>query len=130
MEVMLALGIMGILLVGVIAGFQTTATVSGDAGRKSELQAALATVTDRVASTRYPGCVTPAAMTSVVRNAGGIPTGMVVDVTAMEGVVPAGPCTSATSAQLVTVVVTDPRGRGHSLRGQVVVRDRAAQAPS
>ncbi len=130
-EVLLAVAILSILMLGVMGGMTMTAKVSGTTGNLATTRAALTSTIDRVATMPYPGCQPDvAALTNVVRAANVVPNGYAVSVSAVTYVVPAAAsCTSATSAQLLTLVVTK-NGTTVRASGQVAVRDRRARPPA
>ena len=125
-EVMIAVAIVSILLLGVMAGMSTSATVSRSTGQAVKTRAALATVTDRIATMAYPGCGDAAAMDAAVHAAIAIPDGYDAEVTGVENLLPTGGCSSDTSVRLLRVRVDHPAS-SNTLTGEVVVRDRAAR---
>lgn len=125
-EVMVAVAIISILLLGVMAGITTSASVSQSTGQAVKTRAALATVTDRVATMPYPGCGDAAAMDAAMHGAITIPDGYDAEVVAVDNLLPAGGCTADTSVRLLTVRI-DHAGSSTTLEGEVVVRDRAAR---
>jgi len=126
-EVLLAVVLMSIVVLGIAAGFQTTAKVSGDAGARATLQGALNAAADRVATLPYPGCATASELTATARAAGIAPAGYVLDIDDPTNLVPEGPCTAATSAVRVTVRLTAERNPATTMTGDVVLRDPAAR---
>lgn len=126
-EALIAVMIVSILLLGVMAALSTSATVSRSTGQATRTRAALAAVSDRVATLPYPGCVTAAELTNTVRTAVMVPVGYTATVTRIESLLPAAAMCSAQSTVLkVTIVVAHPAS-GRSMKGEVVVRDRSAR---
>lgn len=126
-EVLLAVVLMSIVVLGIAAGFRTTAKVSGDAGIRAEMQEALNTASDRVATLSYPGCAA-ASQISQTANAPGAhvaPDGFNVDIVAVDYLVPSGPCTATTSVLKLTVEVTSVRDALLTARSEVVLRNVA-----
>ena len=126
-EVLLAVVLMSIVVLGIAAGFQTTAKVSGDAGIRAEMQEALNTATDRVATLSYPGCAAAAQITQDAMTAGVAPPGFNVDIVDVTYLVPTGPCGATTSALKLTVLVTSVNDGQLTARGEVVLRNAAAR---
>lgn len=127
LEALVAVMVVSVLLLGVMAGMSTSATVSQSTGQAARARAGLAEVTDRVATIAYPGCGDAAALTTAVRAGITVPAGFEVSVTAVANLVPPGPaCTTQTSVRMVTLRVVQVR-TSTSLTGQVVLRDPAAR---
>jgi len=124
-EILLAVAIMSVVLFGILAGFQTTTTVSGDAGARSALQGALSTATERMSGIAFPGCSTIAQLDAIAAAAHVAPSDYTVAVTNVRYLVPGPNCTSATSALMVTVRVT--AADGASMSGDVVLRNPSAR---
>lgn len=127
LEALIAVALVSILLLGVMAGISTSATVSRSTGQAARTRAALATVADRVATMAYPGCGDAATLTTAVRAAVTVPNGFEATVTAVANLVPAtAGCTAQTSVRMLTIRVTHTRSATRS-SGQVVLRDRSAR---
>ena len=126
-EALVAIMVMSILLLGIMAGMTTTATVSRSTGQTARTRAALATVADRMSTLPFPGCATASAVTDTVRSTVDVPTDYTATVTKIDYLLPsASTCTPTTSVIKVTVEVSHPK-TGTSVQGEVVLRDRAAR---
>ncbi|MFN8050422.1 MAG: hypothetical protein U0Q22_03210 [Acidimicrobiales bacterium] len=127
-EVLLAVILVSVVLLGIIAGFQTTAKVASDAGERSALQTALATATDRVSTLAFPGCASVPQLNTVATAANIAPSGYTATITGVSYLVPAGACNAATtSALMLSVSVRRSPAAGPTITGQVVLRNRAAR---
>ena len=126
-EALVAIMVMSVLLLGIMAGMTTTATVSRSTGQTARTRAALATVADRMSTLQFPGCATTSAVTDTVRSTVDVPTDYTATVTEIDYLVPAASsCTATTSVLKVTVEVSHHR-TGTSVQGEVVLRDRSAR---
>jgi hypothetical protein len=126
-EALIAVMIVSILLLGVMAALSTSATVSRSTGQATRTRAALAAVADRVATLPYPGCVTPAALTTTANSGIAVPTGYTLTVTKVESLLPsAATCAPQTSVLRITIRVAHAAS-STSMQGEVVLRDRAAR---
>ena len=127
-EVLVAVTILSVLMLGVIGGMTTTVKVSSSTGQLAATRAALEAATDRLSTMPYPGCVPDLTqLTTLVRAAGVAPDGFTVDVIAVTYLVPAAPtCTAATGAQMLSIRLTQTTG-GRRATGDVVLRNPAAR---
>lgn len=122
-EALIAVMIVSVLLLGVMAALSTSASVSRSTGQATRTRAALAAVTDRVATLSFSGCATLTSMIDAVA----VPAGYSATVTGIESLLPvAASCTPQSSVLKVTIKVTHPRS-GTSMQGEVVLRDRSAR---
>ena len=125
LEALVAIVIVSVLLVGVIAGMATSTTVSQSNTQTARARAALAAVSDRVATMPYPGCGDAAALTTTVRSSVTVPDGLEATVTDVANLVPASAsCTAQTSVRMLTIELSSASTQ---LTGQVVLRDPAAR---
>lgn len=124
-EVLSAIAILSILMIGVMAGMTTSAKVSGATGQVGATRSALETATDRAATMAYPGCVSDLGqLSTLVRAAGAASPGFTVEVTAVKYLVPLGvpTCSTATTAQMLSIRVVQTSS-GLRARGDVVLRN-------
>lgn len=126
-EALIAIMIVSILLLGVMAALSTSATVSKSTGQATRTRAALAAVADRVSTLPFPGCVTPAALTTTATGAITVPTGYTLTVTKIESLLPAAAACTAQSSVLKVTIRVAHTGSNTSMQGEVVLRDRAAR---
>ncbi len=122
-EALIAIMIVSVLLLGVMAALSTSATVSRTTGQATRTRAALAAVTDRMATLSFSGCATVPTMIDAVT----VPAGYTVTVTKVESLLPvAAACTAQSSVLKVTIKVAHPESKT-SMEGEVVLRDRSAK---
>lgn len=124
-EVLIAIAVLSILLLGLVGAMSTSANVSRTTGQIARTRAALAAVTDRVSTMTYPGCQDAASLTSTIRSVSPPvpPDGFTVTVTNVENLLPASAsCTASTSVRMLTIRV-DLAGATKTLSGQVVLRN-------
>jgi len=126
LEVLVAIAVLSILLLGVMAAMSSSATISKSTGQVARTRAALATVTDRISTMKYPGCANPADIAAKATAAGFVPEGFTLAVDKVEGEVPPGACVASTSVILLTVRISHPASKT-TLTGQVALRDKAAK---
>ena len=133
-ETLLAIAILSILLLGIMAGLTTTATVSRSTGQVAAVRNALASVVEKASGAGWPGCASAAVIDARMHDATHVshieaPPGYTFAVKAVRSVQPeTGSCSTspATTAVLLTIEVVDDRGE-HRLDGDVVIRDRSAK---
>lgn len=126
-EVLIATMILSVLLLGIMAGISSTATISQANGQGARARVALATATDRLATIAFPGCVTPAALTASLPTMITIPAGYTVTVSSVESLPDrSAACTPSTSMLLLKVVM-EHASPSSKVSGEIVLRDRNAK---
>lgn len=135
-EVLVAMGVMALVLMGIVAGYEMTAKASASAKDRSGAEAALTAVGERVQSIAYRPC---GSLTQVRQDFAAItrPTGYQADlesVSYLRSTADVGSssglfgsaCTADHGAQLLTIVITDTRNSALTARGQIVLRNPLA----
>jgi hypothetical protein len=134
LEVMIALLLLGLVAMGIIGGFLTTAQVSESITGTTGADAVLSRAVERVRLMPYAPCdahggPTPSDLTSrYLASDPHLPSGAQVRITSVgfwDGTTFVGSCSHDRGAQLLTVEALVHGG--HGVHGQVVVRDPQAR---
>lgn len=134
LEVLVAIALVSIAIIGVFSGFSTTLKVSTDNSQRVALDETLAGVTDSLQRLPYTRCPTAAQVTQAYANfAGGYrPNGYSIVVTAVDFASSGqtqfqSVCPPGNAPQRLAVTISRVSDASISVSGQVVVTDPAAR---
>lgn len=133
LEVLVAIALVSIAIIGVFSGFSTTLKVSTDNGQRVALDETLAGVTDSLQRLPYTRCATAAQITQAYTNfaAGYRPAGYSIVVTAVDYASSGqtqfqGVCPPGNAPQRLSITISRVADPSLTVSGQVVVTDPVA----